>query len=325
MRSGGAGIRLQVSGFRLGLVSVAGLLLFAVACGGGDNSSTATPTPTTEATTAVAISTPTPSPFFTPTPTAATGLAPGEDPMGDQMLYLSLGDSLAYGNGASDHKRTAWVPLVAESLGSGYELVNLGVPGYTSDDLNNQGELDQGLSEISSRANDGVPGNEVGVITLEIGGNDLLNLYSSLVLTGLCPSVVEALQRPQCVDGLQNALDAFKPNLEHTLDELTAAAPGVPIFLATLYNPFSGGSQTLDEIGALALEGQQDTPFPDGLNDIIRAVGAEYPDVHLVEWYDLFLQKQSKYISQDLIHPNDTGQQVMANAMISAMTDAGLP
>jgi lysophospholipase L1-like esterase len=60
------------------------------------------------------------------------------------------------------------------------------------------------------------------------------------------------------------------------------------------------------------------------LNDVIRQEG-EAAGVHLVEWYELFLGKQPEYISQDLIHPNDTGHQVMADAVITAMSAAGLP
>jgi len=239
--------------------------------------------------------------------------------MGDQLLYLALGDSLSEGRGASDAKRTAWVPLVATSLGAEYELLNLGNAGDDSQELIEDGPLDHALEEIATRANDGVPGNEVAVITLEIGGNDLLALYDSLVLTGDCPSVEESLQKQKCVDGLQGALDGFGPNLAYVLEALQGAAPGVPIYLMTLYNPFSGGIMALDPIGALTLEGQADTVFPNGLNDIIREVATAHPGVVLVEWYSPFLQKSSEYISQDLIHPNDEGYRVMADAVLAAL------
>ncbi len=291
-----------------------------VACGDDDDSATPTPSAATD------TGTPTPTPdrtavigSDTPTPNAPLPLAPGEDPQGDQLLYLALGDSLSEGIGASDQKRTAWVPLVATGLGDQYELLNLGVAGDDSAELIEDGPLDAALAEIGARANDGVDGNEVKVITLEIGGNDLLDLYDELVLTGDCPTVIESLQRQECIDGLQNALDEFRPNLEHTIQVLQGAAPGVPIFLMSLYNPFSGGTEILDTIGALALEGQADTPFPGGLNDVIRDVAVAHPGVVLVEWYSLFLQKQSEYVSQDLIHPNDTGHRVMADAVLAAM------
>ncbi len=289
------------------LVSLAASL----ACGGGGSNQPAGATPVQSSS-------------RTATPTKPP-LAPGEDRQGDQLLYLALGDSLSEGIGASDQKRTAWVPLVATALGSDYELINLGVAGHDSRELIEEGPLYWAQQEIESRADDSAPGNEVAAITLEIGGNDLLDLYFDLVLPGTCPSIPEALQRPVCVEALRSALDNYEPNLDETLTMLLESAPGVPIFLMTLYNPFSGGSAILDEIGVLALEGMDATPFETGLNDIIREQAASHPGVHLVEWYELFLGKQGEYISQDLIHPNDEGHAVMAEAVLAEMRQNALP
>jgi lysophospholipase L1-like esterase len=322
------------------LVAAVALALLIAACGGGGSDSTALTSNVTTATRSPTPTAPAPSASPTPTPTlvpVTSGptseptfphITPSPEPtpinpLGDQKLYLALGDSLSAGNGASDRSRTSFVALITQALGDGYEVLNLGVPGHTSDDLINK-QLSRAVSEIQARQTDGIPGNETAAITLEIGGNDLLNLYTSLVLPGTCPSVPESLQRPQCVDGLRNALDHYRPNLEQILDALKAADPNVPIFLETLYNPFSGGASNLDQIGALALEGQAGTVFPDGLNDIIRQVGQE-KGVTVVDWYPIFVGKSSQYISQDLIHPNNTGYQLMAQAILDAMAQQGLP
>jgi lysophospholipase L1-like esterase len=214
------------------------------------------------------------------------------------------------------------VPLVAKGLGVS-ELINLGVPGDTSADLL-AGPLDEGIAEIQQRRSDGIPGNEVSVITLEIGGNDLLNLYFDLVVPGVCPNLAEGLANPKCTAGLQAALDEYRPNLHQALARLKEAAPDVPLFLLTIYNPFSGGSQNIDEVAKLALEGEPGTPFPEGLNDIIRDE-AKAAGVHLVDIYPLFLGKASQYIYRDLVHPNDAGYKVMAGAVLEAMRAAGLP
>ncbi|HUF54146.1 MAG TPA: GDSL-type esterase/lipase family protein [Dehalococcoidia bacterium] len=255
----------------------------------------------------------------TPGPTA--NAAPGP-PTGDRPLYLSVGDSLAAGIGATDPTRGGWAPLVALSLPD-YDFVNLGIPGDDSDELLNDGQLDYALAEIFSREGDDDPANDVGVITLEIGGNDLLDIYFDLVIPGDCPNITESLQREVCVDAFETALSEYSANLSQTLTTLRSAVDA-PIFLITLYNPFSGGASTVDEIGQLALEGMEGSPFPEGLNDVIRQIGGEF-GVHMVEWYELFLGKQADYISMDLIHPNDTGHRVMADAVIGAMAQAGLP
>jgi lysophospholipase L1-like esterase len=323
----------------LALAAFGVAMLFA-ACGGDDSGAIVI---ATDVRTPTRIPTPTrsgpiPSPTPTPTPVAVTSIptsgptfphntaAPSPTPvdvLGDEKLYLALGDSLSAGNGSSDHSRTSFVALITQALGDGYETLNLGVPGDTSDDLLN-GQIDRAVSEIEARQTDGVPGNETAAITLEIGGNDLLGLYVDLVVSGKCLSVPEALQKPECVDGLRNGLDHYKPNLQQAIDALQAADPNVPIFLETLYNPFSGGSVNLDQIGALVLEGQADTPFPDGLNDIIRQVGQE-KGVTVVDWYPIFIGKVNEYISTDLIHPNDTGYALMAQDVLDAIHGAGLP
>jgi len=302
-------------------VGLSAAVALAMACGDdGDNTAptvTATvPGSTAPSDTPIDVATETP---FVPTERPTLALAPGEDPQGDQLLYIALGDSLSEGIGVIDEKRQAWVPLVAMGLGDEYELLNLGVAGDDSLELIEDGPLDSALAAINERANDGIPGNEVAVITLEIGGNDLLDIYFDTVIPGDCPTVIESLQRPACVQLLEDALGLYQPNLAYTLDILQSAAPGVPIYLMTLYNPFSGGSSILDEFGVLALEGQDGTPFPEGMNDIIRAEAAGRDGVTLVDWYPLFLGKQQEYISLDLIHPNAVGHQVMADEVLGAM------
>ena len=186
-----------------------------------------------------------------------------------------------------------------------------------------EGTLERAITEIEQRNHDDNAGNDVEVVTLEIGGNDLLDIFFDLVLPGRCPNVTQGLERPECVNALRNALDAYEPNLDEILTRLRAADPDIPIFLLTLYNPFSGGTAVLDELIELALEGRPDTPFPEGLHDIVREQ-AEAHDAHLVEVYPDFEGKAREYIARDLIHPNDTGYRVMADAVLREMRDSGL-
>ncbi len=295
-----------------GLIAAAAALLL-VACGGGndDGARDAASGPTaTELPTGSLV-------------TAAPTATPTARPTGPRPLYLALGDSLSVGVGASDGPTRGWVGLVSAALPE-WDLLNLGVSGDDSRELLFGGPLDEGLRHIARRATDAEPGNEVGAITLEIGGNDLLDIFFDLVVPGDCPSVIESLQREACVRALESALAAYRSNLTETLQRLTEAAPDTPVFLMTIFNPFSGGASGVDEMGVLALEGQEGTAFPKGMNDIIREVGDE-AGVTVVEWYELFLGKQSEYIASDLIHPNDTGHAVMAAAVIEAMALAGLP
>ncbi len=286
------------------------VLVFAAACGSSDNSSQGLSL-------SPANVTPTPAASTTPFPTPGI-IQPTATLSPSAPLYIALGDSLSAGIGASDSSQTAFVPLVHKALGEGVGLLNLGHSGDTSEQLLSHGHLDEAIANIVRQNGDDDPDNDVKLATLEIGGNDLLNLYSSLVLTGQCPTVKDSLAKPNCVDALRGALDRFKPNLKTALDRLLAADPKLNIILMTLYNPFSGGIPTFDELGKLGLEGLPDTPFPEGVNDIIRAQARD-SGVTLVDWYPLFEGKALQYISGDFIHPNDAGYRVLADAVIQAL------
>jgi len=255
-------------------------------------------------------------PVVTPTP------PPLPEKRGPE-LYLALGDSLSAGIGASIEDQTGFVPLVHANLPVEVSLLNLGKPGDDSFELLEEGLLDQGIAEIETRLADSDPANDVRMVTLEIGGNDLLDIYFDFVIPGDCPSVTESLQRPECVELLEDALALYRPNLREILARIRAADPDVPIFLMTLYNPFSGGSSTIDQLGELALEGDPGTPFPEGMNDIIRAEGASAGAV-VVDWHPLFRPSSRGLIAMDLIHPNDAGYQLMATAIVDAARPLGL-
>lgn len=299
------------------LLPILTLVLLATACGGGGGDAgpsqspsraAVSPGPTADATQPVQQTAP--PARVTPTP------APGPPPE-DAPLYIALGDSLSYGAGASDRFTTAFVPLVHQSLAPGTGLLNLGHSGDTSGELMRHGHLDVAVSEITRRNGDADAGNDVELVTLEIGGNDLLDLFFDYVVPGICPTLEESLQRQECLDIFQATLDNFGPNLEEIIDRLLAADPGLNLVLMTLYNPFSGNFPVFQPFGELSLEGMPDTPFLEGVNDIIRAQ-AQARGVTLSDVYPLFVGKAKEYIAGDIIHPNDVGYRVMADAVIAA-------
>lgn len=302
--------------------SLAIALLVAAACGGDD-----APDVTLPVVTVTPGSTPTQDagdpngPTVTPAEPDVTEIPTASE---DDPLYIALGDSLSYGVSASDPDRTSFVALVHQGFTTDIGLLNLGVPGHTSEDLLNEGELDRAIAEITARLEDGIEGNEVEVVTLEIGGNDLLNIYFDFVLTETCVSVEQALDEPECVQALEDALAGLESNLDQILARLRQADPDLPIFLMTLYNPFSGRDPDIARVGDLALEGEDGTPFPTGINDIIRDTGPRY-DAVMVELFPLFEGQARELVSFDLIHPNDDGYAVIAAELLAAMSEYGLP
>lgn len=250
-------------------------------------------------------------------------VVPSDEGRINTALYIALGDSLSAGVGATVYTEQGFVPLIHEALGPKFALLNLGIAGDTSTQMIEEGTLDRAISEIRQRNGDDEAGNDVELVTLEIGGNDLLDIFFDLVLPGRCPNVTLGLERPECVNALRNALDAYEPNLDLILDRLHEADTDLNIFLMTLYNPWSGGDPALSGLAELALEGDAATPFLEGLQDIIRRQ-AEANDVPLVEVYPLFVGKAKELIASDKIHPNDAGYRVMADAVLAEMREAGI-
>ena len=252
---------------------------------------------------------------------ATSAPAPSPTPAGG--AYLALGDSLSFGIGASDPGATGFVALLQKALGDGFELINLGVPGHTSQDLID-GPLANGVDEITQRNGDADPANDVRLITLEIGGNDLLRLNASLVDTGVCGTRDVALNSADCYLPLAETFEAYEANLERVLDTLQQAGPQVPILLLTLYNPLAGLGER-GRIADLALEGMPDTRFEEGMNDIMRR-GGEAHGVTVIDLYPAFQNETRSLIAADFIHPNDAGYRLMADAILEALTpQAELP
>ncbi len=240
-------------------------------------------------------------------------------------VYIALGDSLSEGIGASTPGSMGFVPLVYDSLPDGYELQNLGHSGDTSLQLIDHGHLDDAIATIEQLNGDSDADNDVRLVTLEIGGNDLLRLYSSFVITGVCPDVDTLLTTPDCVDALTTVLTNFEPNFAAMLDSIEAADPSLELVVLTLYDPFSGRLPVQSAISQVSLEGMEGSPFPEGLNTIIRRLVNEHRltdgrNVTLVDLYPLFQGRGNELISIDFIHPNDAGYAVMAEAVIAAIS-----
>src|SRR5687767_9110387 len=103
-------------------------------------------------------------------PNAAGAAAPAT------RQYVALGDSLAFGVGASDPER-AYVPLLFQYFQQPRTenvriLRNLSRPGETSDSFVAGGQLALAVAAIVE------PTTDTRVVTLDIGGNDLLFLIS---------------------------------------------------------------------------------------------------------------------------------------------------
>jgi lysophospholipase L1-like esterase len=254
-----------------------------------------------------------------------TGLAsaePAQPPIG-RPLYLALGDSLAAGVGASDPQVIAYVPglyqLLRQQLGCqptgqpschSLALRNLGVGGATSTTLLAT-QLPQALAEVQARNGDPNPHNDVKVLTIDIGGNDLFGVVSSSCAAG---------PTPECAALIRARLQTFAANFTQILGELRAAAgPDTVLIAMTYYNPLpSCRLASLAPLADAVLEGGPGVTL--GLNDLIRSTAAAN-GVLVAETYGQ-LGPGELVGGSDCLHPNDAGYQRITEAFAAVLAGA---
>src|SRR5581483_5332543 len=231
-------------------------------------------------------------------------LPPGSGGLAIGGEYLALGDSLARGVGSSAcpigcSGRAGYVAGFARQLareaGHDVSVRDLGVSGETTasfigDYFTNAGSRSQLARALAAIRDHGAA---IGPVTLDIGGNDALDVR------GADHSAAEKLA----------ALATIRQNLEtivFTLQrELRAANSPAELVLLAYYDPFGDDDP---DLWAMAL-----------LNQAIRDVGAEH-GLRVAEPYAAFVgvEQQATWMSCDCvinIHPNDRGYALLVDAL----------
>jgi lysophospholipase L1-like esterase len=255
-------------------------------------------------------------------------LAPGPP------VQLSLCDSWAVGVGATDRTEDGYVPQLHEALQEQFdchpalaapeasdkckplELVNLAVGGATTPTLISD-QLPAAEVLLESRNFDDNPRNDVEVVTLHIGGNDVTNPVFEACIGGLTAF---------CIATIQGELAAYRADLDTALSALRdAAGAETRIVIGTYDNPiptcFRATIPGAVLLAALVLEGSSAVPgvpgVSDGLQDIMRDVGAD----HGVEVADVFgeLEDEDWVGGQDCLHPDDSGYDKVTDAFLEVL------
>jgi lysophospholipase L1-like esterase len=228
-------------------------------------------------------------------------------------VHIALGDSQAFGFGLPVPEHLGYVAVLdrwAHALDCRdgrpaacprLELVNLSVPGAKSPDLIAT-QLEPALQLITERNGDADPGNDVILITVTIGGNDLFRPVVDNCSTGPTPA---------CVQAIASVFTSYAANLVQILGQLRAAAgPETQIVVMTYDNPLGACFLApLEPFGDIVLEGGPGLAV--GFNDIIRNVAAATS----VEVADTFgqLDLDDWVGGQDCTHPDISGHHKIAN------------
>jgi lysophospholipase L1-like esterase len=215
--------------------------------------------------------------------------------------------------GADSPENDGYASLVAGALRNGdrfgvtgLDMENLSSPGAkTADLLEPDGQLAQAVALIEARESDDIDGNEVAIISIQVGANDILALADPGA------PCVENAGSEECRNALTSTLSGVQKNLTETLAALRDAAPDAQIYVLNLYNPYSGSG---DEFEIIASVGVQQ------LNGVIGvATSTQETGVTLVPVFELFQGRAGQWIAQDGTHPNNDGYRVMAEALLAAI------
>lgn len=264
-------------------------------------------------------------------------------------VYVVMGDSVSYGQGAAEDPAlwpaSGFVAQLTERLRAELgclpaassearsfcprlQLLNVArsaehpVPGQggveVGDVLDEQ--LPVVLSLLADRNGNANPRDDVEVVTLTIGGNDVFDA----VLPCLFQQQITGDFRP-CLALAAAATAQFAPQLDLVLGALReAAGPETSIVVLTYYNPFDGCTDpqippalapALAQFGAVVTEGTPENPLG-GLNDVIRAVAAH----HDVEVADAYGELGSGDYA-DCKHPNLAGHVALTDVFADVLLD----
>jgi lysophospholipase L1-like esterase len=237
--------------------------------------------------------------------------------------YVALGDSLAWGDGASSPTETGYVALLADYFagtphGAAKSLAHLAVRGETTASFLD-GQVTAAMAAIGDASTD------TRAVTLSLGGNDVGALLNDP--GDACVQDPTSLSCRLLVAGaLQGAAERFPVVVGSISAGLAADDGDERLYVMTVYNPFGGlggpyegavdavllGSDFAIDCAAAATD-----PTAAGLNDIIactgRAFGATVVDAYpVIGDHALALT----HIGEGTFdtHPNDQGYALLAKA-----------
>ena len=247
-------------------------------------------------------------------------------------LQLSLGDSWGYGYGSTNSSTDGYVPLLNAKLKAHFdcspsdnpkpnqgckklELTNLSVPGATTPTMI-AGQLPAATSILQARNGNNNPRDNVEVVTISIGGNDVVNPILGACLGGI---------NPTCLGVIGAEFAAYTSDLNQALSTLRAAAgPDTRIVIGTYDNGtgqcYLAGIPGATTLAALVLEGGGPGPLANGIHDIMRSVGAAY-GVEVAEVYG-DLSPTDWVGGADCLHPNNAGYAKVADAFAQVLNGA---
>ncbi len=226
---------------------------------------------------------------------AAAACGGASSPKTYEGLYVSLGDSVAAGNGASDRASTSYAALLARDEG-GLELANVAVASATTRDV-----IDRQLAQLDDAAR----GRKLAFITISVGGNDL----AALIPNATCQQDPLPASCP-----LDDALAQVESDLNEMMKRLRSSYGKTPIVLLLYPNFFSGTGHPFEAPAERVLP---------RLDEVIARVAARYQHTAVAAAAAAFAGNGPELTHvldpQFDPHPNDAGHRAIAAAFEAAL------
>lgn len=240
------------------------------------------------------------------------------------IRYIALGDSYAYGIGASDPASQGYVGQFTAALTAAVHTtvtaLDLADPGATSADMIGDDTTagSQGQSQLA-RAVQLLSTGGVNLVTLNIGGNDILRL-----LDRGQPCADTELIRDACLAAVQNALrHDTTVNVPRIISALvTAAQPGTRIIVLTYPNPYAVGTNSAVEQRTNTAVQTLNTIITGAMTAAQSVANARGVTLTTVDLFPLFAGRAGTLThildAQSDVHPTDAGYAVIAGAVTAA-------
>ncbi|HEY8600070.1 MAG TPA: GDSL-type esterase/lipase family protein [Thermomicrobiales bacterium] len=255
---------------------------------------------------------------------ALTGSLAAINPRPAPLAYLALGDSYAAGVGATDPLTSGYVPrflaMINEHGGTPIGVKNLAVSGATSADFLGDWSTKgvEGSSPLAGAVK-ALNAGGISVVTINIGGNDILRL-----LKPGQPCAGSAIEGEPCLAAMREAMKTMAaPNLPIILGAIVEAAqPGTQILIVNYPNAFSTGQGTVTETRAGLAITELNALIATTVGNLQAPASGSGVTLTTIDIAPLFAGQGGKLThvldSTPDIHPTDAGHMVIAEALLKA-------
>lgn len=253
----------------------------------------------------------------------------------NKLVYVALGDSIAYGYALKDVEGQRYSTLIDSHLDTlwenGCEVYNYAVSGDKGGDLIDI--LKKGNAPAISSAH---------VITISIGANNVLgpaldNLSEYFVFLTVPDENLRKTELPRIYGELmaetKSGIEDFSREIVTIIEEIRKSAPDAEIIFQTVYNPYRLANVKLDFIDGVLDLAEETDRLVSALNKIIvdnASLGYTVADIYTaydgltdVVNADLFIGDGTD-IDQFILaadpHPNEKGHRVIADTIIPLIT-----